>query len=242
MFSNASRKRPPSSELYDVTWLLINVPMDKLYINQLSEGERIVSHFLVKSKQLLSTKSGKSYLSLILQDKTGSVSAKVWDESQPEPANWQVQAWDDSGARLISGRVGVWSMNPGAKYWDNVLVTGLGVPTAVQVASFGAVSQSGSIRLEWQGAGELDTIGYHLYRSTSPHQTPMRITEPMINSQGPFADFGDTAYEYLDTDVEVNSEYFYWLDVIDSRGEATRFGPEKAIAGVYRYFIPRARR
>jgi 3'-5' exoribonuclease len=55
--------------------------MDKRYINELSEGERIVAHFLVKSKQLLATKSGKPYMRLILQDKTGSVSAMVWEDA-----------------------------------------------------------------------------------------------------------------------------------------------------------------
>ncbi|MBI4830775.1 MAG: hypothetical protein HY801_04305 [Candidatus Lindowbacteria bacterium] len=55
--------------------------MGKRFINELSEGDRVVSHFLVQSKQLLTTKSGKPYISLILQDKTGSVSAKLWDNA-----------------------------------------------------------------------------------------------------------------------------------------------------------------
>lgn len=55
--------------------------MSKRYINELSEGERIVGHFLVQSKQLLTTKSGKPYISMILQDKTGRVSAKLWDNA-----------------------------------------------------------------------------------------------------------------------------------------------------------------
>lgn len=55
--------------------------MGKRYINELSEGERVVAHYLVKSKHLLSTKSGKPYLSLILQDKTGSISGRVWDNA-----------------------------------------------------------------------------------------------------------------------------------------------------------------
>lgn len=53
--------------------------MEKQFISGLAEGERIVSHFLVQSKQLLTTKSGKPYISMILQDRTGRVSAKVWD-------------------------------------------------------------------------------------------------------------------------------------------------------------------
>ncbi|UCD57317.1 MAG: HD domain-containing protein [Candidatus Hydrogenedentota bacterium] len=55
--------------------------MGKRYISELSEGERIVAHFLVQSKQLLTTKSGKPYISLILQDRTGSISAKLWDNA-----------------------------------------------------------------------------------------------------------------------------------------------------------------
>lgn len=55
--------------------------MSERYISQLSEGERIVGHFLVQSKQLLTTKAGKPYLSLILQDKTGSISGRVWDNA-----------------------------------------------------------------------------------------------------------------------------------------------------------------
>jgi 3'-5' exoribonuclease len=55
--------------------------MDKRYISELSEGDRVVSHFLVQSKQLLATKAGKPYISLILQDKTGSISAKLWDNA-----------------------------------------------------------------------------------------------------------------------------------------------------------------
>jgi 3'-5' exoribonuclease len=55
--------------------------MEKKFISELGEGERIVSHFLVQAKQLLSTKSGKPYISMILQDKTGRTSAKVWDNA-----------------------------------------------------------------------------------------------------------------------------------------------------------------
>ncbi len=55
--------------------------MDKTYISELSEGERLVGHFLVQSKQLLTTRAGKPYMSMILQDKTGSVSARVWDSA-----------------------------------------------------------------------------------------------------------------------------------------------------------------
>lgn len=49
------------------------------YIEAYKEGERFSGIYLCKSKQTLTTKAGKSYYSLILQDKTGGMDAKVWD-------------------------------------------------------------------------------------------------------------------------------------------------------------------
>ncbi|WP_105615517.1 3'-5' exoribonuclease YhaM family protein [Vallitalea okinawensis] len=51
------------------------------YIADFKEGDRVVEHFLCKQKSVLKTRGGKSYYSLVLQDKTGTVDAKVWDLS-----------------------------------------------------------------------------------------------------------------------------------------------------------------
>ena len=49
------------------------------YINELHEGEMVNAIYLCKNKQTLQTKAGKNYYSMILQDKTGTIDAKVWD-------------------------------------------------------------------------------------------------------------------------------------------------------------------
>lgn len=49
------------------------------YINELREGEMVSEIYLCKTKQTAKTKAGKSYYSLLLQDKTGLLDAKVWD-------------------------------------------------------------------------------------------------------------------------------------------------------------------
>lgn len=51
------------------------------YIGELREGERINEVYLCKQKQTALTKAGKPYESLLLQDKTGTLDAKVWDPS-----------------------------------------------------------------------------------------------------------------------------------------------------------------
>ena len=49
------------------------------YINELKSGDMISDIYLCKTKQTLKTKAGKSYYSMMLQDKTGTVDAKVWE-------------------------------------------------------------------------------------------------------------------------------------------------------------------
>lgn len=52
------------------------------FIQDLRENDFIKNEiYLCKSKQVLTGKSGKSYVSLILQDKTGTIDAKIWDFS-----------------------------------------------------------------------------------------------------------------------------------------------------------------
>ena len=49
------------------------------YIETLREGERIAGVYLCKFCQQALTKNGKAYPNVILQDRTGTIDAKVWD-------------------------------------------------------------------------------------------------------------------------------------------------------------------
>ena len=49
------------------------------YIETFREGEKIADIYLCKHKTSAVTKNGKPYDSAILQDKTGTVDAKIWD-------------------------------------------------------------------------------------------------------------------------------------------------------------------
>jgi hypothetical protein len=50
------------------------------------------------------------------------VRAKVWSEGESEPADWQVNAYDDSASRFTAGTIGLWSMGSGDKHWDDIAV------------------------------------------------------------------------------------------------------------------------
>lgn len=49
------------------------------FIRDYKEGDRVSDIYLCKHKQAAVTKNGKPYENVILQDKTGTIDAKVWD-------------------------------------------------------------------------------------------------------------------------------------------------------------------
>ncbi len=69
------------------------------YINEFTEDERIVDHYLCKQKQSLKSRAGKTYYSLVLQDKTGTIDAKVWDLTK------EIQNFNEHDYIKIDGNV-----------------------------------------------------------------------------------------------------------------------------------------
>lgn len=54
-----------------------------------------------------------------------TIRVRLWLQGDAEPANWQIEAYDDSATRLITGTIGLWSTGSGNKYWDNLSVMAL---------------------------------------------------------------------------------------------------------------------
>ncbi len=59
------------------------------FINEYREGDRVFDIYLCKHKQAATTKNGKPYENVILQDKTGTIDAKVW-----EPNSMGIEDYD----------------------------------------------------------------------------------------------------------------------------------------------------
>ena len=49
------------------------------YLKDYREGEKFAGTYLCKQKQVVKTKAGKTYYSLILQDRTGTADGKIWE-------------------------------------------------------------------------------------------------------------------------------------------------------------------
>ncbi len=59
------------------------------YIDSFREGMHISDIYLCKNRQIALTKNGKEYGNLVLQDKTGTIDAKIWDLGSPGVGNFE---------------------------------------------------------------------------------------------------------------------------------------------------------
>jgi hypothetical protein len=103
---------------------------------------------------------------------------------------------------------------------------GQDVPVELSLFTYDVVENGLLIR--WETQSETENFGYTLLRST--------------NLVGPYTPVSDVipgagttsipqSYEFLDTDVEVGSSYYYFLEDIDLSGESHRTGPLAATYG-----------
>lgn len=59
------------------------------FIRDYKEGDRVFDIYLCKHKQAAVTKNGKPYENVILQDKTGTIDAKVWEPNNPGISDYE---------------------------------------------------------------------------------------------------------------------------------------------------------
>ena len=76
------------------------------YVKDLLEGMRISQVFLCKQKQSSVSKTGKNYYSLRLQDKTGTVDAKIWS------LNNAIEHFEVNDFVMVEGDVRIFNSAP----------------------------------------------------------------------------------------------------------------------------------
>ena len=72
------------------------------YINELREGDVVSEIYFCKKADVLVTKAGKTSYSLTLQDKTGTIDAKVWDVANPGIEEFDTHDFVKVGGRITS--------------------------------------------------------------------------------------------------------------------------------------------
>jgi hypothetical protein len=97
-------------------------------------------------------------------------------------------------------------------------------PTAVTLSLFEAEWQEGAVRVTWETALEIDTVGFNVWRSTSPNGAYEQVNATLI----PAASLGGVwggSYEIVDTDVFANRVYYYKLEELEVGGKRNWYGP-----------------
>lgn len=118
-------------------------------------------------------------------------------------------------------------------YWSG----GVG-PTAVKLLGFWVEAHGDTLVVFWETATEMDTLGFHLYRSESGAQASYhRLNEGLIPAQGAGGG-GGARYQWADTTARPGARYFYLLEDVDSYGQATAHGPVEGILPYHPIYLP----
>lgn len=105
---------------------------------------------------------------------------------------------------------------PGAPHDDQTLPVTLSSFMAVQTAENFA-------EITWTTESEASLTGYHVYRNESNEQeTAYRISNSLIVSLNTN---NSNHYSYLDNEVEMNTTYYYWLQINEFDGSTSFYGP-----------------
>jgi hypothetical protein len=101
-------------------------------------------------------------------------------------------------------------------------------PTAVTLLNFSASPDGAAIRLDWETATEVDTLGFNLYRAESLDGPRTQLNTDLIPSLVlPGSPVG-AVYTWLDETATPGMTYYYWLEDVDLYGATAQHGPAMA--------------
>jgi hypothetical protein len=122
---------------------------------------------------------------------------------------WKVRAYDTYDEETWSGPDEYWSFD-------------VDYELDIRVTSFSAESDRDGVEVSWECADAVS--GFNLYRSVKPDETDAKAitSRNKLNSE---MITGASPYKYVDTAVEKDITYSYWLEAIDVSGASETFGP-----------------
>src|SRR5439155_2487536 len=74
--------------------------MTRRFVQQMADGDTIEEAFLVTDKQLRANRNGNLYLQLELRDRTGAMSARLWNAGEH-----LFRSFDEGDFLLVKGKV-----------------------------------------------------------------------------------------------------------------------------------------
>ncbi|MBI9032556.1 T9SS type A sorting domain-containing protein [bacterium] len=154
---------------------------------------------------------------------TGKTTAEMKDVSLFSGATWDITvATGDSE--------NVWKINPALNYgypyltWAEEIMEITDDTLPVTLSSFSAIQTSTNLaQINWITASESGLLGYNLFRAETNNQDDaLRVTATMIEATNSAT---GANYSYLDTEVDFDIDYHYWLQTNNFDGHVEMFGP-----------------
>lgn len=93
--------------------------------------------------------------------------------------------------------------------------------TAIALYFTGNLTTTLEAIITWETETEVNTAGFHVYRSESEEGPWERVTESLIPSKSEDA-FSGASYEFRDPNVEQGKTYFYQLEELETSGNFNR--------------------
>ena len=105
---------------------------------------------------------------------------------------------------------------------------GIDQPLAITLAAFTAMAADNCVNVEWETATEINTAGFHVWRSDNPLVGFVRATDDLIASKSVMETMGAT-YSFQDCGVDLKNgnTWYYILEEIeiDADGSGNMHGP-----------------
>lgn len=105
-------------------------------------------------------------------------------------------------------------------------------PTAIELLSFTANSDTDNVNLFWETGSEVDNAGYNLHRATSASGPYTKLNGGLIAALGD--PVSGASYHYIDSDIVKGLTYYYKLEDVDFYGISTFHGPVTVAASPIR--------
>lgn len=102
-----------------------------------------------------------------------------------------------------------------------VVLTIVVLITAIALYFTGNLTTTLEAIIRWETETEVNTAGFHVYRSESADGPWERVTSSLIPSKSEDA-FSGASYEFRDPNVEQGKTYFYQLEELETSGNFNR--------------------
>ena len=103
-------------------------------------------------------------------------------------------------------------------------------PNPFTITSFSGeyLDENGYIQIEWSTINETEISGYNLYRNNSNDLAQATVINNSIISANNTIE--ESFYQFEDENIENNSTYFYWLEIVDIDGGAFIYDQEISVS------------